>query len=473
MDSIQILIGDCREKLLELADDSVDAIITDPPYHLTANKKGGSGQASANEDSPAGRARIGTGFMGKAWDGGGVAFDPETWVKAYRVLKPGGHLIAFGGSRTYHRLACAIEDAGFEIRDQIMWLYGSGFPKSLDVSKAIDKAAGAEREVISEGAPVARMIPGADQNATGSWIKDSGRTFTPTETAPATAEATEWEGWGTALKPAHEPIVVARKPLIGTVVENVLAHGTGAMNIDAGKIEVEDGAYARNCSGDRGHEGTRAADLTGATAMRMGGGSASDLGRWPANVVHDGSDEVLREFAKYGERGASAPVTGAEPSMASVGAVTGERARVAGVFHDDSGTAARFFYCAKATRLDRNEGLVDPGPRRSRNEYDAAGKFATAERLDLENDHPTVKPTALMRWLCRLFTPKGGTILDMFAGSGSTGKAAALEGFNAILMEKTPEYVPIIRARVAWALKLAAGDPEPTRKLNDPQQALF
>lgn len=230
--TIRIITGDCRDVLRTLPEASVDSIVTDPPYHLTAGKKGGSGPASVNLESPYGRARVTTGFMGMTWDGGDVAMRPETWAECLRVLKPGGHLLAFSGTRTYHRMVCAIEDAGFEIRDQIGWAYGSGFPKSLDVSKAIDKAAG--EYVPGEVLPSSRT---SGESNTG--IASTFRAKTAAN--PQTEAARQWQGWGTALKPAWEPICVARKPLIGTVAENVLTHGTGALNIDGCRVHVEPG----------------------------------------------------------------------------------------------------------------------------------------------------------------------------------------------------------------------------------------
>lgn len=337
-----IHIGDCRDVLDGVEPDSVDSIVTDPPY--------------------------GYGFMGKDWDRGvpGVPF----WKRAWKVLKPGGYLLAFGGARTYHWLAAAIEDAGFEIRDQILWIYGSGFPKSLDISKAIDKAAGVERSVIVEGTPVKRIVPGAEQNRKGSWIKDNGRVYVPTVTLPATEAAKEWEGWGTALKPAHEPIVVARKPLMGTVAENVLAHGVGGINIDGSRVPGAKPDTTRGAGGQHG----RYSEL-GAQGRILDDGK----GRWPANVIHDGSEEVLEEFAKYGEKGAFAPVRGTEPSSATKAVFGQINRKASNAFHGDKGTAARFFYCAKASRKER-----------------ASSK------------HPTVKPLALIRYLVRLVTPRGG-----------------------------------------------------------------
>jgi site-specific DNA-methyltransferase (adenine-specific) len=286
-------------------------------------------------------------------------------------LKPGGHLLAFAGTRTQHRMAVRIEDAGFEIRDMIAWVYGSGFPKSLDVSKAIDKAAGAEREVVGQ-----RTTGIGTGEGSTPIMGDGNRDIT----APATPEAKQWQGWGTALKPALEPITVARKPLIGTVAENVLQHGTGAINVDGGRVETED--HIEN----HGRKPT-----TNGWDPRMSGGQMQGqtegqrLGRWPANFIHDGSEEAT----------------------------------------DLLGASARFFYCAKASKADRDE-----------------------------NHHPTVKPTDLMRYLCRLVTPPSGTVLDPFMGSGSTGKAAMLEGFAFVGIEREAEYIDIAKARIQSAVGL-------------------
>ena len=379
----RIIVGDCRASMATLPDASVDAVVCDPPYEL--------------------------GFMGKAWDASGIAYDLEVWRQALRVLKPGGHLLAFSGSRTYHRMACAIEDAGFEIRDQIMWVYGSGFPKSLDVSKAIDKAAGAEREVIAEGPPkrtVSACMSNSGQNKLGATKKFLG--------APITDAARQWSGWGTALKPAHEPICMARKPLQGTVAANVLRHGTGAINVDG--CRVGDESTKRTCHG----AGTSTSyNLAVSGEHRVNG---SDAGRWPANFIHDGSEEAT-----------------------------------AGL-----GEAARFFYTAKAGREDREEVLGDL-PRRIPPAVECQGDFnasglrspragAGRTATDLVNVHPTVKPTELMRYLVRMVTPPGGTVLDPFTGSGSTGRAAMLEGAQFIGCELSPEYAEIARARIRYTL---------------------
>ncbi len=391
--TVRLLLGDCRDVLRTLADGSVHAIVTDPPYHLTQASRGGHARTNSPE-SPHGRHRIGDkGFMGQMWDGGDVAFQPETWAQCLRVLKPGGHLLAFGGTRTYHRMVCAIEDAGFEIRDQLGWVYGSGFPKSRNL--------------------------GGD-----------------------------WQGWGTALKPAWEPIVMARRPLVGTVAANVLEHGTGALNIDGCRVPLEGDDTGRWGDGRRpGGFG----DVGAERGDSRPNGQRHDAGRWPANILHDGSDEVVALFPS--EAGAQAPVTvrNGDKFRGTYGAFKGNRDEAGSTFKGDTGSAARFFYCAKADRADRNEGL-DGMPSQvvsvwGGDEDDLSeGKKSTKPRA---NHHPTVKPTDLMRWLCRLVTPPGGTVLDPFMGSGSTLKAAELEGFSAIGIEREAEYIAIARRRIA------------------------
>ena len=409
-----LLKGNCLELLAEMPDNSVDSIVTDPPYEL--------------------------GFMGKSWDNSGIAYNVELWSQALRVLKPGGHLLAFGGSRTYHRLASAVEDAGFEIRDQIMWLYGSGFPKSLDVSKAIDKAAGAERPdriVETHGKS------GSHENPT-RHVTNAG--------TPSTHEAQQWQGWGTALKPAHEPIVVARKPLISTVAANVLTYGTGALNIDASRV-------AHQSEADRA-----SATPQGKVTSNLSAGAAPDvdnagrvevsrpdtsLGRWPANIIHDGSWEVVELFpdtaGNHGDRVAT--------SKFEFGAGDGSKISATNA-KQDFGTAARFFYCAKASKRDRNEGLDEEFQAKKSDTQDAvaAGLWEQMNAAH-KNHHPTVKPTDLMRYLCKLVTPPNGTVLDPFMGSGSTGKAAILDGFDFIGIEQSEEYIKIAEARINWVKK--------------------
>jgi site-specific DNA-methyltransferase (adenine-specific) len=352
--------GDCRSVLTTLAPDSIDAVVTDPPYHLTsivkrfANASADREQYAATSNS----AYMSRGFMGKTWDGGAVAFDPDTWRAVYRVLKPGAHLVACGGTRTYHRMACAIEDAGFEIRDTISWLYGSGFPKSRNIGK----------------------------------------------------------GWGTALKPACELIVLARKPLSeGTVAANVLRWGTGAINVDGCRVP---GAFESGWS----QSGSKAGKNTCMSGPNYARDPKPDnsVGRWPANVAHDGSDEVTAAFPDVHSAGASCgpKFEGGNPNGVAY-KHGGNGFRIG----DDSGSAARFFYTAKADADDR-----------------------------LGSRHPTVKPLDLMQWLVRLVTPKGGTVLDPFAGTGTTGEAAWREGMRAVLIEAEPEYQADIRRRMALVL---------------------
>ena len=457
--SWEVRHGDCLALMRAMPDASVDAVVTDPPYEL--------------------------GFMGKSWDASGIAFNPEVWAEALRVLRPGGHLLAFSGSRTYHRMACAIEDAGFQIRDQIMWVYGSGFPKSLDVSKAIDatdRSDEARRRALTFTAWMrstgitARQIDGATgTNMGGHYLTDAQQPSVATSdlfdllrpllpvvpneieelvrsrtvesqnmkrrevvgehasTSPGcnmrtgmlatekdavgavtkayTDDARRWSGWGTALKPAHEPICMARKPLDGTVAGNVLRHGTGAINVDGCRVGY-DLMVNMPCSMN--------------PRIAMGNGWRTDaqpttaIGRWPANFMHDGSDEAT-----------------------------------AGL-----GDAARFFYCAKASRADREDGCEElparTGAQAVERDEDSAGMAspragAGRTAASVRNHHPTVKPTELMRYLCRLACPPGGLVLDPFTGSGSTGRGAVLEGFRFVGCEQSAEYVEIAQARIVAA----------------------
>jgi len=309
--------GNAKEVLTFMASNSIDSIVTDPPYEL--------------------------GFMGKSWDSTGIANDVELWKEVLRVLKPGGHLLSFGGSRTYHRMAVAIEDAGFEIRDQIMWVYGSGFPKSLNIDKAIDKAAGVEREVLG----VKRMQPDIRGNNYAQGKRDyAGDTVPQYITEPATAAAKQWQGWGTALKPAHEPIVLARKPVEGTVANNVLTYGVGGINIDGTRVGSEGGTtgseYIPNDT-----------PIYGKGLGNSGEVVQLNTGRFPANFIHDGSDEIMALFPNVkGQVGMTKDVGG---HRFIVGDLDSVQKFTKGT--TDSGSAARFFYCAKANKRDRNEGL--------------------------------------------------------------------------------------------------------------------
>ena len=417
--------GDCLNVLKMMIEDEVfvDSIVTDPPYEL--------------------------GFMGRSWDSTGIAFQKETWELCFKILKPGGHLLAFSGSRTYHRMAVAIEDAGFEIRDQVMWLYGSGFPKSMNVGKALDKKLGNER--IKTGEKKTHSNKGIKQSEQRTAI--GAGAFGQEVEEDVTVGTTEWEGWGTALKPAHEPLVLARKPLSEkSVVDNVLKHRTGGINIDECRVEGNDAKYPdsnpdfrdqgrqskENMGIDklsfgqtenvkrkkvvrksRDEKGVWTNDNSGMKAEGSEYADADPRGRFPSNIMHDGSDSIKE------------------------------------LFEDKS----KYFYCAKTSKAERNQGLNNlptkkassmPGRRNpddmkdSKIDNDVTGRFVTEKK----NIHPTVKPIKLMKYLCRLITPKGGTVLDPFMGSGSTGMAAKEENFDFVGIEKEEEYFNIASARI-------------------------
>jgi len=373
---IQLHCGNSLDVIATLGDDSVDSIVTDPPYGLS--------------------------FMGRKWDYDVPSVD--IWQECFRVLKPGGHLLAFAGTRTQHRMAVNIEDAGFEIRDMIAWVYGSGFPKSMNVSKAIDKAAGV-RGHDSVGFNVAGKTSGL-----GVIQRPELRSDHPDYVKPQgiTPEGQQWEGWGTALKPSLEPITVARKPFKGTVAANVLEHGTGAINIDGCRVGNDTiKVNGWKCGNEQVYNGRQSEGFDGGTHQ----------GRWPANLIHDGSDEVTQLFPQT-----TSGMPGVRRKPHTTNAMAGNLNTTGQVESGfgDSGSAARFFYCAKANKKDREEG----------------------------NTHPTVKPTALMTYLVRLITPPGGVVLDPFMGSGSTGKAAVREGFDFIGIEREEEYVAIASKRL-------------------------
>lgn len=382
-----LYLGDCLDVLKTLPTNSVDSVVCDPPYGLS--------------------------FMGKKWD-----YDVpsvEIWAECLRVLKPGGHLLAFAGTRTQHRMAVRIEDAGFEIRDMIAWVYGSGFPKSHNVGKSIDREAGAQREVVGKAAAGSAPLKRGHVNTSGGGLSvGTERSPEYDITAPATEAARQWQGWGTALKPALEPITMARKPFASTVAANVLAHGTGGLNIDGCRVD----ALGDDC--------VRKPSLVADTAAGFGkgramGGRGHDAGRWPANLIHDGSSDVVAAFPQAkGQQGA---LTGSEPSSKTTNTFGEFAGRASSAPRGDTGSAARFFYAAKASKKDRGDG----------------------------NGHPTVKPTDLMAYLCRLVTPPGGVVLDPFMGSGSTGKAAIPEGFHFIGVECEPAYFDIAVRRIDQA----------------------
>jgi len=432
----QILHGNNLDILPTLADNSIDSIVTDPPYEL--------------------------GFMGKKWDSSGIAYSVELWQQCLRVLKPGGHLLSFGGTRTYHRVAVAIEDAGFELRDSIAWLYGSGFPKSLDVSKAIDKAAGAEREVIGTKIASPKGISQAEARSDSAAGAYGGETKEIDITAPSTPEAQQWQGWGTALKPAFEPVIVARKPIEGTVANNVLKWGTGGLNIDGSRIGTETISTHNAPKGSfAGGEPDRGSDTSS---------YKEHTGRWPANIILDPyTAELLDE-----QSGQSKSSTGAKQTPKqntnSFGDYSGNSDIVG---HNDSGGASRFFYVAKASKRDRNEGLEQLETKQTVGGGGLGNPVSGAygsEKAPGKNFHPTVKPTSLMEYLIKLVTPPKGTVLDPFTGSGSTGKAAILQGFDFIGIEMTEEYLPIIEGRLKHAEAKVA---ERIKEISDKQSEVL
>jgi DNA modification methylase len=431
---MRLLLGDCLDKLKELDDNSVDSIVTDPPYGLSAAKN--SGKSSKG------------GFMGKEWD-----YDvpsQEIWEECMRVLKPGGHLLSFAGSRTYHRMAVRIEDAGFEIRDQIMWVYGSGFPKSMNVGMKVDEKLGNEREVVGKkGGKVdfSKSKKGDTSFYETAW---NDKDYIDLE---VTKGNSEWEGWGTALKPAHEPIVMARKPLSEkTVVDNVLEWGTGGINIDDSRIQHDEPVKTttRTEKGDTWNEKN-----SGLRNNPSNMASADPNGRFPANIIFDEeAGKILDEQSGITSQGhwpkgktkGFGEFGGGESSYEGVGPKDKEK-----------GGASRFFYCPKTSKTDRNEGL-DDFEEKSRSDANKmmgkSGNFKTGSGNDrtteFKNNHPTVKPTDLMLYLIRLVTPKGGTTLDPFMGSGSSGKAAVRGGFDFVGVEREEEYMKIAKARIQY-----------------------
>jgi DNA modification methylase len=517
----RVFSGSCLDRLRELPDESVDAVVTDPPYGLSNTDPGHVSDALVRWVSGE-RDFIpdGKGFMGKAWD----AFvpPPAVWDECLRVLKPGGHVLAFAGSRTFDLMALSIRLAGFEIRDSVAWLYGSGFPKSLDVSKAIDKGQGENRDrqlqftawMRSTGITIEQINDSTGTSMASHYLTDKSQPAIATAdlfdklrhllpevpeeierlvaertgiewkdyknrevvgskvsgiankeegarhtigasqsvevdiTAPATVEAKKWQGWGTALKPAFEPVVVARKPLIGTVAENVLLHGTGGLNID--------GTRLRRADGDISSAGNRTATFgtqeTASGGDGSGGWAQNDAGRWPSNVMLDEFTAGLVDEQSGVTRSPSSGIRSGN-RLSEYGFGGGDERPEYG----DAGGASRFFYVAKASKRDRNEGLDELEAKQGGQTYGLTNGTNNPQQTPhkhepKQNFHPTVKPTDLMRQLVRLVTPPGGVVLDPFTGSGSTGKAAILEGFEFIGVELTDEYLPIIEGRLSHAV---------------------
>ena len=502
--------GNNKDVLKEIADCSIDSVVTDPPYEI--------------------------GFMGRNWDASGIANNPDMWREVLRVLKPGGHLLAFGATRTYHRMTTAIEDAGFEIRDSIHWIYGTGFPKSHDIAKGIDKRGGnghlteqvaamlkqcriahdltvreadklfcggtsnwswyegrprgtraptndmiekiiavwpetkdlldqmlaAEREVVGQGKS---GVAGAFGEENWASIEGLVRDDVYDITANATDSAKTWDGWGSALKPAHEPIVIARKPLVGTTLaENVLLYGTGGLNIAAARIESGD-EYHTQCNRQTGDHFSVASGKN----VRDTIFAPSSGGRFPTNVIFDtDAADLLDKQTGTLKSGTLLPThkrdeskrdvygsyNGYEPTQTFM-ANEGGGSRFFKIVQHDPESASPFYYCAKPSKSEKNAGLGEfDDVRGSTEQFDSRWKDGDGDERKpvTKNAHPTVKPVQLMRYLCKLVTPPGGTVLDPFCGSGTTGIAAILEGFRPVLIELTDEYIPLIKARLQHAV---------------------
>ena len=425
--------GNMLDMLEVIEKNSIDAVLTDPPYELN--------------------------FMSKSWDNSGIAFQPSTWQKCYEVLKPGGYLLAFGGSRTFHRIACAIEDAGFEIRDTIMWLYGSGFPKSLNIGLAIDKKHGVESKVVAEGKSgvSSRAYQSEELTTAGAYeIKEA---------------QNEWNGWGTALKPSYEPIIVARKPFKGSCVDNVIEYGVGGINIDECRVGNEERTYKGCGKSNVGFIGG---------AFENGSKENAEYnvsGRFPANTIltydENDFDEVCGGFPYNKSSKTNSKLLDIRGNNYNNASKNLDIAYERG--YEDSGSASRYFYCAKASKKDRDEGLDNFEESNSmcdRNpELQSANMPQNRSGNLRKNTHPTVKPTELMQYLIRLVTPNNGTVLDPFNGSGSTGKAVMYENkernknYKYIGIELTEEYLPIAKARIKYVCNL--------KEEKNPQMTIF
>jgi site-specific DNA-methyltransferase (adenine-specific) len=442
-----LLHGDNLALLATLPDNSIDAVVTDPPYGLGDPPDA---LAMLRDWLETGHHDVKSkrGFMGKAWDN--FVPQPMQWREVYRVLKPGGHVLAFAGTRTQDLMSLGLRLAGFEIRDLVAWVYGSGFPKSLNVGKAIDAT-------LLHGGSGSRQIKEANESRPGEGRTRSSTTNNGimgdshgekvTRDDPATDAAKQWDGWGTALKPALEPITLARKPLEGTVAANVLKWHTGAINVDGCRVAHQSEADRASAT-PQGRVTAKAGALAGGTQHD---GERDDFdrpdtskGRWPANLIHDGSDEVVGLFPETKSGGTPKVRSTARTAGHSWGFASGDTDEAV---TGNSGSAARFFYCAKVSPSERNAGLSELPDKEWKGDGAAIPQRGERPFNPSKNNHPTVKPIALMRYLCRLITPPGGSVLDPWMGSGSTGVACKEEGFRFLGMEQDEGYYTIARAR--------------------------
>ena len=463
---LKLIQGDCLQEMKNIPDNSIDSIVTDPPYGLSDHKPQDVQACLAAWVKGEPYLSTKKGFMGKTWDS--WVPGPEVWREAYRVLKPGAHIACFAGSRTHDLMSIALRMAGFECRDTVMWVYGSGFPKSLAVSKAIDKQQGVERQVIgtrTDGRGKSDLkISNQETGCTGIRHADGSKQVYE-ESAATSEDAKKWVGFGTALKPAYEPVLLFRKPLVGTVASNVLEFGTGSLNIDGCRIPTDsavddprlggNGTWSSDKMAKNVYEGGYSGEIVG----------SSPLGRFPANLIHDGSEEVLNTFPDA--KGQQGDLKNHFHIRESPNSIFG--AMAAAKDHpkrnDSSVSAARFFYCAKASKADRNEGCdgLEDGFMAASNQAQAELKRGNMHQGDSgintvkvsKNNHPTVKPTDLMAYVCRLITPPNGVVLDPFMGSGSTGKACGAEDLSFIGIEQDQKYFAIAEARIINAY---AGD---------------
>jgi DNA modification methylase len=435
--------GDCREILRDLPRNSIDVAITDPPYHLKSivqrfsktslqdkNKTGRRGAGRTDNFS-----RLSRGFMGTKWDGTDISFEMKTWRRVYRVLKPGAYLIAFGGTRTSHRIACAIEDAGFIIRDTFMWVHGQGFPKSRNIGRDLDRIQGKRRKAIG-----VQRATGFNRMKQRYGVQKELDTHPIISKRARTIMAKRWQGYGTAVKPAWEPIIIAQKPMDGTIANNILKYGTGGINVDASRVSLN-GDYKSKANGRPSLTGLDD-NYNPAEANKR-----DTKGRWPANVIHDGSDEVLYTFGLYG----SLRARGNNGASKGGGGMFGHTKTLNYFGAGDTGTAARFFYCAKASAIDKVFYCTicrTAHWRKQRPEHQHGRKKNNKPNFEHITAHPTVKPLELMKYLVTMFTPPRGRIIDPFAGSGTTLLAARLQGFRTIGIEQEREYIRHIRFRL-------------------------
>ena len=460
--------GNMLDMLEVIEPNSIDSIVTDPPYGLTSITKrfGKEDSAECQYGKDGSFARLSKGFMGKEWDGSGIEYNVDAWRKCYEVLKSGGYLLAFGGSRTFHRIACAIEDAGFEIRDTIMWLYGSGFPKSMNIGLALDKKNGIDNRT-------GNIVKGVGSNNTNSMKNGLGESQEFASEYEERIAQNEWNGWGTALKPSFEPIIVARKPFKGSLVDNVIEYGVGGINIDECRVGNE--VITQLQKDMTKYHGNK---LGAGHHTQMSGITTQTIGRFPANTILTYDDTDFDEVCGGFPNNTASYRKGNRDSRKAMFDFGSQDKTNQG--YTDSGSASRYFYCAKASKKDRDEGLDSFNQEKVNDgrQTPIDNAFQRGETLR-KNTHPTVKPTELMQYLVRLVTPNNGIILDPFNGSGSTGKAVMYENkernkeYKYIGIELTEEYLPISKVRIEYATQNTMTKEEKKEDISQDQTTIF